>query len=59
MSVSDLVLQTFLQSVGEKLALETQYTPTLDVCNFNEMAPQEKNKNRMFPIVIVQFNNNQ
>lgn len=45
--------------MGEKLALETLYTPTLDVCKFEEVAPDtgKTNTHRMFPIVIVQFNN--
>lgn len=41
MSTPDLLLQTFIKSVGYKLALETLYAPTLDVCKF-AVAPQGK-----------------
>jgi len=34
--------------VGEKLALEKLYTPTLDVCKFDEVDPQEKTNTECF-----------
>lgn len=45
--------------MGEKLALETLYTPTLDVCKLEEVAPDmgKTNTHGMFLTVIVQFNN--